>query len=78
MVSFQLFDSIQLGSEKINESRNGRKPPQELVDCFSKSSNWLEEGGRGRGEVLVLPNSFGELIEKMIEFADGKDICGVQ
>ena len=57
-------------SEKINEPKSGRKPSQELMDCFCKACDWLE--------VEMLPNSVIEFREKMMEFADGKDVYGVQ
>ena len=57
-------------SDKINKPTSGRKPSQELMDCFSKACIWLKEE--------VLPHSVVELREKMMEFADGKDIYGVQ
>ena len=40
------------------------------MDCFSKACDWLEE------EVLL--HSVVELREKMMEFADGKDVYRVQ
>ena len=57
-------------SEKIEEPKSGRKPSQDLMECFSKACDWLE------GEML--PHSVSEFREKIVEYADGKDVYGVQ
>ena len=57
-------------SERIDEPKSGRKSSQELLDCFSKACDWLE------GEML--PHSVTGFREKMMEFADGEDVYGVQ
>ena len=57
-------------SEKIDEPKSGRKLSQKLMYCFSEACDWLE------GEVP--PHSVVKLREKMMEFADGRDVYGVQ